>query len=84
MFMQDNWDDLARYGFIGYHYSIIGDLYVDDHAFGIAASYYLRAWRYEPLHLVHPGKAVLSIFRVHYRTVRSIISPLLRKKQFRI
>ena len=84
MFMHDNWDDLKHYGFIGYHYSVIGDLYVDDKKYVTGANYYLQAWRYEPKHTTHFLKALLSLVHINYKTVRPYIAFLIPKKTFKV
>lgn len=84
MFMRDNWSDLKRYGFIGYHYSVIGDLYVDDAAYGHAASYYLKAWLHEPLHITHLVKMFLSALHSNYKITRKHLKRFLPKRTFHI
>ncbi|MEK7173790.1 MAG: glycosyltransferase family 2 protein [Patescibacteria group bacterium] len=84
MFMKDNWEDLKRYKFIGYHYSVIGDLYVDDKKYWTAILYYMKAFLYELFHVTHLVKASFSLFGINYKLVRNYIRPLLPKKQFKI
>ncbi len=84
IFMTDNWEDLKKYDFIGYHYSVIGDLYVADKKYFAAAKYYMKAFLHKPHRITHLAKAILSCGHMHYKTVRKNLSFLLPQKQFRI
>ena len=84
MFMQDNWEDLKHYRFVGYHYSVIGDLYVDDKKYSRGAYYYAMAFWQEPFHFVHLAKALVSLLHINYKTTRKKFGFLIPKKEFKV
>lgn len=84
MFVKKYNKDLKKFGFLGYHYGIIGDLLADAKQYNKASYNLFRAAFHNPLHLTYWVEAILSSLHINHHKLKVILPFVSKRKKFDI
>ncbi|MEK7649523.1 MAG: glycosyltransferase family A protein [Patescibacteria group bacterium] len=82
LFIQDRYPDLLRFKFLGYHYGLIGDLYMGDKKPWRAATFLWKSVRHEPFRARHWVKALCASCGINYLKLKIYLPT--GKRRFKI
>lgn len=82
MFVKKYYNDLKKFGFLAYHYGLIGDLLTDAKNFWGASTFLLRAALLEPISINHWAKVIFALCHIDYQQLKRKVSFIQTKQEF--